>query len=864
MNVSKLRTFGILWGADKGREDKLRIHGEKWTEVLIDINHDGFMTHLGVIWNMDTNNLKQVEYLNERLEEMGSRILRHRGRVGDKILALEYCLRADIVYRMQFCVLGLEAYEKLNKTYTRLVKKITRNLAGFPAIPLWTLTRDGGLGLQSLLDFTHKLKLRLLLRNVESDDDTGRALQGLLARALRNGGNGGVRACNQPIRSSLVKPTWLTSLIDWLAKTGLTIEVQGPKPRDVNSEFLIGNETERKLWFERGLALVGENTDDVELLPIAFRTGQCWELDGKVNEIVAFDGDTAQCLVWEPDNEILYPGVSLCVSPENDYKAYANGMGTGFSLPLSRLETSTMLIERNKDGFAPVSSDPLCLNQKLVSTISHIRNRRPVRHSHVNPAPNPASLLNTYFMEAYTDGSWKTEHTVSSFLLGCGKPTTAGAIVLKTLRGMLTIKVNMDIEVKGAFESEVVSLLIAHELSNGRSTTIWSDCEAAIKALTGDKKGALDQVIAGWKKKQNIKFKKVLAHPERRKKESNWTDQEKGNFLADQIAGGMVEPMLTVNASDWLLRIGASSKIIITTTEGTPCIGDIRAVKSKGDTLRYLKDRDKYRAKDNKPSLWEGANFSLHHKLMGHNTKIGDRVITQRIGLLKRWQWLSARTNNTCQGCLQVVSDISHPIKHCLCVEAIAARDKLWKDVETAVMRSPRKHHPFLFDIVNQIRTKTKGEIACCGTFVPEFVNQLTAAGDPLEDDRAKVLTKVLRTIALGTRTLLRVSAEIQLGPIGINWRQTSIKEHFKFAAPSKRLQTPYNVVVPSNDRIARIIVEPRNTEKRISNRSRKNNKNNNECDYDIDFKQNKTLNIFDIFDSKPQVDGIYWELKAG
>ena len=34
--------------------------------------------------------------------------------------------------------------------------------------------------------------------------------------------------------------------------------------------------------------------------------------------------------------------------------------------------------------------------------------------------------------------------------------------------------------------------------------------------------------------------------------------------------------------------------------------------------------------------------------------------------------------------------------------------------------------------------------------------------------------------------------------------------------------------------------------------------------DYDIDFVLNKNLNIYDIFDCKPQADGIYWELKAG
>ncbi len=49
-----------------------------------------------------------------------------------------------------------------------------------------------------------------------------------------------------------------------------------------------------------------------------------------------------------------------------------------------------------------------------------------------------------------------------------------------------------------------------------------------------------------------------------------------------------------------------------------------------------------------------------------------------------------------------------------------------------------------------------------------------------------------------------------------------------------------------------------------MNKNSKNNNMNNKECDYDIDFKQNKILNVHDIFDSKPQVDGIYWELKAG
>jgi hypothetical protein len=138
------------------------IHGKNWKEIVVSINHDGLMTHLGVIWNMRINKDKQLESLKEKLEVIGSRILRHSGRVGDKLLALEYCLRSDIVYRMQFCVWGYDDYLKPDSIYTRLVKKICRNMQSYPSKPLWMLTSDGGLGLQSLLDFANKSKLRIL------------------------------------------------------------------------------------------------------------------------------------------------------------------------------------------------------------------------------------------------------------------------------------------------------------------------------------------------------------------------------------------------------------------------------------------------------------------------------------------------------------------------------------------------------------------------------------------------------------------------------------------------------------------------------------------------------------------------------
>jgi hypothetical protein len=151
---------------------------------------------------------------------------------------------------------------------------------------MWMLASDGGLGLQSLIDFTHKCKLKLLLKNISNDDDTGRALQGLVARALRDGGSGGC-AMKCKIESTLVEPNWMSSLIDWLAKTGLCIEVQGPSlelATGVNSV----DPTRRDLLQTRGVVLAGEDSSSTQLSDLQLSVGQCWDLDGRFLEVDSF------------------------------------------------------------------------------------------------------------------------------------------------------------------------------------------------------------------------------------------------------------------------------------------------------------------------------------------------------------------------------------------------------------------------------------------------------------------------------------------------------------------------------------------------------------------------------------------------
>ena len=105
-----------------------------------------------------------------------------------------------------------------------------------------------------------------------------------------------------------------------------------------------------------------------------------------------------------------------------------------------------------------------------------------------------------------------------------------------------------------------------------------------------------------------------------------------------------------------------------------------------------------------------------------------------------------------------------------------------------------------------------------------------------LTDHDRKAIMKILKSIGSGCRRLLRLAAEVQHGPLGINLRQHTIREFFK-PIHSIGVKTP----------------------KTYALQNKKKNKNIIEL--------NKNLNPYDIFYTTPSMtinDVLYWEFKAG
>ena len=142
-------------------------------------------------------------------------------------------------------------------------------------------------------------------------------------------------------------------------------------------------------------------------------------------------------------------------------------------------------------------------------------------------------------------------------------------------------------------------------------------------------------MLSGWKLPLNCALSKVKAHPEKYRVASDWTDGDKGIWIADQIAGKMLKGARMVRASEWLRRISLSSKVTVIDQGGLPFVKDIAKRWSKLLVSKYFKKRDDYREGRGVPRKWEGTNMALSHKMMGRNKSLADHAAVQRAALDK-------------------------------------------------------------------------------------------------------------------------------------------------------------------------------------------------------------------------------------
>ncbi len=149
--IRKFRTFTMEWGVKRLEEEKyIEIIMKGKVRKRIEVKGEGIMTHLGVTWNMNLNGRKQWEEINETIKRIGEEVIRGKGRMRDKAMVVNYCLKATVLYRLQYCTWDIGNFKELDKAMNRMLRKVTKNMKNFPGAMISAERKHGGLGIRSL------------------------------------------------------------------------------------------------------------------------------------------------------------------------------------------------------------------------------------------------------------------------------------------------------------------------------------------------------------------------------------------------------------------------------------------------------------------------------------------------------------------------------------------------------------------------------------------------------------------------------------------------------------------------------------------------------------------------------------------
>ena len=157
-----------------------------------------------------------------------------KGRARDKIMILNSCLKSTILYRLQYCTWGLKKYKEIDKKVNEVVRRITKNMKGFPNGPLNAMEEDGGLGVEAVSDAAQRRKWKEMVK--------------MLGREMA-------------------------------AKNNMTMH-------------------EKVELNKRGMVLEGETSEGEEGEVLPLRVGQCWKRGKVISEVVGLPDNKVEVMDW--------------------------------------------------------------------------------------------------------------------------------------------------------------------------------------------------------------------------------------------------------------------------------------------------------------------------------------------------------------------------------------------------------------------------------------------------------------------------------------------------------------------------------------------------------------------------------------
>ena len=595
--VDKFRAFAINWGnenIDMGTD--IVIHTKGWVPMTVPLKTNGSLKHLGVTWDMELGNDTQRNQLENYLSEALAYIVARRASTQCKILAITKCVIPKILYVCKFMGWTLAQYDHLESLISRALRQILKLPHSFPSELLYISKSESGMGFDSLVDITHRAKHRMYQRLLD-DQFSSPVASSMLARAFRARG----QVLQPYIQSTLQEAPWLsnvwaTSLVEWMERNDIRLMATGRR------EETEGTSEHIPQALQTGLYTAAESTG---MGAVKLRVGQFWmneeERDlGNAIELVTVNHLNVMCMKWRSsDGQRIESGSKLLASPATHGEGPGpDGLeGSPEELVAGLTDTHYLLsVTGDRHTCEGAQAVNECTVLKVLPRMATVP-EQPISVQW----PKCGSDVTLY-----TDGTYNVEGTLLEQAQGGVTVRAAAAVVATDVNGDTAWRIDKGVQMRSAYEAEVVALAIARVMADG--ATIVSDCQAAISAAGETQhRAGIAQLLSMAPSSGEIR--KVKAHAERRGEQQEWTTDEAGNVKADRVAAGIGYDGVALRGLDIMEAVIATTPLVWTNQKGEVVLDP----KSTTRLSRYAKARDQYRAQaaDARPPRWEGTTAKL-------------------------------------------------------------------------------------------------------------------------------------------------------------------------------------------------------------------------------------------------------------
>jgi len=436
-----------------------------------------------------------------------------------------------LTYRTQFAKVRPSKLEALAKRLRIHAKEQVHLPKSFPTAVLEGPSKEGGIGLEGLVDVAARTKLRLIESSLNSTatEDIRSAVEGLLARELRRQGAllSGL-TCEIGTRSAIGN-TWISEAIQHLRETNCVLKCT--MQQDTNSmDMHLPHEVAKRLPVHWDVSVIGDLLQEVNGLmrPIPFtpllqykpedkvyiRPGQGWAVGSHREQhlwiVKGWSENQVVMEEWKCTTQWIRKRTK---SPTCTWSGYKH----------INWDTATQLRYRVLMSKSTLQGGKL--SRTIITEFNSSLTKRPTR------IPTTAIPLQNIVA---TDGSWKS--TASVF----GNPSVTAAAGIVQLNPHCRSSPARAYHITGfAIESESrvfaqESIAVAIAMAGG-ATHIHTDSKSVFNQ-TNSKRPSGNRVIDLIKGKSSALVQHIYAHPEGRKLKQEWTHLEWGNHMADRVA----------------------------------------------------------------------------------------------------------------------------------------------------------------------------------------------------------------------------------------------------------------------------------------------------------------------------------------